>query len=251
MISLSTQFNIAVIEFLISYRRTSLGPLWLLVGPSLFVIILGALYSEIGAVKPVEFVPHLSIGLVLWTFISGVIVKSGTIYQRKRPQIMQGVMPLPAIVNVDIFSHLFIVAHQAVIVIGVLLYFQIPLSLYSLTSLIGFALIIANGIWTTRVFGILGVRYRDINEIFQAVMRIAFLATPIIWMPGDFGRGAVMDTVLVFNPFYHFIELVRAPLLGNPVTLLNWTVVLAITAFGYVLAHFMMRRYNKLVPLWL
>ncbi len=81
-------------------------------------------------------------------------------------------------------------------------------------------------------------------------MRIAFLATPILWMPGTMGRGGVMGAFLVFNPFYHFIELVRAPLLGNPIAPLSWIVVLAITVAGFALARFFNRRFGRYIPLW-
>jgi ABC-2 type transport system permease protein/lipopolysaccharide transport system permease protein len=82
-------------------------------------------------------------------------------------------------------------------------------------------------------------------------MRIAFLATPIIWMPGDGGSGGVMGAFLVFNPFFHFVEVVRAPLLGDQVSLLSWIIVLSVTGIGMIVAHIMNGRYSRLIPLWI
>lgn len=246
-----TWFYATLLNFLIRYRRTVLGPLWLLVGPSLFIIVLGSLYSEIGAADPARFVPHLTIGYVVWTLVSGVVNQAPTIYQRNRAQIMQGSMSLEAIVSMEVMMHVIAFLHQLVIVAAVLAWYHLAPSWYALMSLVGLGLVIANGLWVSRVFGILGARYRDLAEVFQAVMRIAFLATPIIWMPGEGARGGVMGAFLVFNPFYHFLEVVRAPLLGQMVAPLSWFVVGAFTLVGYCVAHLMEKRYNRLVPLWI
>ena len=239
------------VQFLIRYRRTALGPLWLLVGPSLFIIVLGALYSEIGVADPAVFIPHLAIGYVVWTLVSGMVNQAPTIYQRNRAQIMQGSMSLEAIVSMEVMMHVITFLHQLVIIIAVLAWYRVALSWYGVMSLAGLGLVIANGLWVSRVFGVLGARYRDLAEVFQAVMRIGFLATPIIWMPGEGARGGVMGAFLVFNPFYHFLEVVRAPLMGQMVAPLNWFVVCVFTLVGYGAAHLMEKRYNRLVPLWI
>ena len=59
-----------------------------------------------------------------------------------------------------------------------------------------------------------------------------------------------MGAFLTFNPFYHFLELIRAPLLGNPIAPLSWLVVLSITVAGFALAHVFYQRFARLVPLW-
>ena len=73
--------------FLIRYRKTLLGPIWLLVGPILFIVTLGLLFARIGGVEPAKFVPHLTIGLIVWTLISGFVTGSTTVFQRGRAQI--------------------------------------------------------------------------------------------------------------------------------------------------------------------
>jgi len=249
---LAPQLYFAWFQFLIRYRRTMLGPVWLLVGPALFIALLGLLFSRIGGNDPAVFVPYLAIGLIVWTLITGFITGSTTVFQRGRAQMLQGSMSLNDIVMVDMFSTVIIFLHQTILIVAVFMFFGIGLSFYSLVSLIGLAFLIANGIWLSVFFGIIGARYRDLAEIVQAVMRIAFLATPIIWMPGPGagGRAGVMGAFLVYNPFYHFLELVRAPLLGTPIAPLSWIVVISITVAGFVLAHFFYNRFARIVPLW-
>ncbi|MDP2619541.1 MAG: ABC transporter permease [Hyphomicrobiales bacterium] len=238
------------LNFLVRYRKTAIGPVWLLVGPTLFIAVLGLLFSRIGGVDTALFVPHLAIGLIVWTLINGFVTGSTSVFQRNRPQILQGNMQITDLVLVDVFSTILQFLHQAIIILAVFLIFGRGVGVYALVSLVGLALLIANGIWLTIVFGIVGARYRDLSEVVQAVMRIAFLATPILWMPVPGGRGGVLGAFLTFNPFHHFLELIRAPLLGNPIAPLSWLVVLMITVAGFALAHVFFRRFSRLVPLW-
>lgn len=237
-------------QLLIRYRKTLLGPLWILVGPALFISFLGLLYAQVGGVPKAVFIPHLTIGLITWTLITGFVTTSPTVFQRAKAQILQSGMSLIDIVMGSVFSTVIQFMHQIVLILAIFIIFHKSVSLYALVSLIGLGILILNGVWLTVFFGILGARYRDLTEIVQAIMRIAFLATPIIWMPGSGGRGGVMGAFLVFNPFYHFLELIRAPLMGEQIAPLSWAVVLSITVIGFALAYFIHRRFAKNIPLW-
>jgi len=244
-------FYAAWLQFLLRYRKTFLGPVWLLVGPLLFIVVLGSLFSEISSTPSSVFVPYLSIGLISWTLLNGFVIGSTTVFQRGRAQILQGNLSPRDIVIIDIFTNILTFSHQLIIILAVFLYFRIGVSFYGFISLIGLIFLIANGVWLTHFFGIIGARYRDLSEVVQAVMRIAFLATPIIWMPGENGRGGILGVFLTFNPFFHFLELVRAPLLGNTISPLSWFVVIAITFLGFGLAFWFRRRFYHLIPLWI
>lgn len=243
--------QLPLMRFLIRYRRTALGPLWLLIGPSLFIALLGFLYAEIGAAPPHEFIPHLAVGLVIWTLVQGLVTGSTTVFLRGRAEILQGGQVLDDVVAVDVMTSVLIFLHQIPIIVAVLVVYGIAPTWSALLSLAGLALIVANGVWTAQVFGVLGSRYRDLSEVFQALMRIAFLATPIIWMPGQGERGGIMNAFLLFNPFYHFVEIVRAPLLGSPVNAISWAIVIAITVVGLAASRYVMRRFGRFVPVWI
>ena len=99
-------------------------------------------------------------------------------------------------------------------------------------------------------FGIMGARYRDLSEVVSAIMRIAFLATPILWMPGERGTGGMMGILLTYNPFYHFLDVVRAPLLGNEVSVESWIVVGAFSLSGVAVTLLLYKRLGHRVALW-
>lgn len=246
-----TWFNFAV-----SYRKTFLGPLWIVVGPALFVTFLGLLFSRVNNTEVSTFIPHMAIGLIVWTLINGFVNNSTKVFQRNRAQILQGNMTLLDITIVEVLSTLLQFSHQLIVILAVFLLFGLSLNPYAFISFLGLLLLIINGLWLTIFFGIIGARYRDLPEIIAAIMRIAFLATPIIWMPGGSGlsdvggRGAVVSSFLNFNPFYHFMELIRSPLLNQQISLISIGVVLTFTLLGSLLAYTFHKRFAKLIPLW-
>lgn len=240
---------VAWFNFVVTYRKTTLGPFWLLAGPSIFIFIIGGIFKRVNDVPAEIFVPHLAIGVILWTLLGGFVTKSTTVYPRNRAQILQGSMTLIEITVVDVISIFLQFIHQVLILVVVFAIYGFPFSWYALVSLLGLAIIVANGFWLSIVFGIVGARYRDLHQMISAIMRVAFLATPIIWMATS-TRGQMLGIYLLLNPFYHFLEIVRAPLLGMPISMTSWIVVLTITVGGFFLANEMHRRFARLVPLW-
>lgn len=246
-----TWFNFAV-----RYRKTILGPVWILIGPALFVSTLGFLFAYVNKAEQSFFIPYLTTGLITWTLIVGFVTNSTRVFQRNRAIVLQGNMSFMALICTDVMTTILIFAHQVIIIAVVFYIYGIGLSLYSLGSLVGLFLLAVNGLWLTTLLGIVGARYRDIQEITAAVMRIAFLATPIIWLPGGRGvsdiqgRGEVISYFLNYNPFYHFLELVRAPLLNYPINPISYAVVGVITLLGSALAYLFYKRFSKHIPLW-
>jgi len=237
------------LKFGLTYRKTSIGPLWLVASPAVFVGFLGYLFSQVNGRELSVFVPHLAIGYVTWTLIYTALNASPTIFTKKRSEILQGQMRLTDLVLADIFQTLLTYLHQMLVVVVVFIYFGLVPDLYALVSLIGLFFILLNSVWVYLAFGMIGARFRDLDELISAGVRLGFFITPIIWMPVN-GQGGVLGAFLILNPIYHFLEIVRAPLLGNPIAPTTWAIVIAFTLVGYAVAAFIYRRTSRLVPLW-
>lgn len=237
-------------DFAVHYRKTMIGPLWVLMGPTLFIATLGLLFSRVSNADANVFIPHLTVGLITWTLVSGFVIGSTTVFQRNRAQIMQGGMSLLDITAVEVMRTILQFLHQIAIVAVVFYIFDVAMTWYSWVSALGLFILIANGAWLTMFFGIVGARYRDLAEVVTAVMRIAFLATPIIWMPAD-GAGGIMGAFLTYNPFYHFLDIVRSPLLGSDIALLTWIIVGLFTVLGFLVTFVFYRKLGQRVPLWI
>lgn len=236
-------------KFALKYRKTTLGPVWVLVSPALFVFFLGFMFARVNTVSQDIFIPHLAVGYITWLVIGTLINQGAALFVSRRQELLQGRVVVTDIVFSSVFLIFLQYFQQSLIFIFVLWYFQVWSGLYCLVSLIGVLFLFINGIWVTVFFGILGARYRDLKEMIDAVTRLAFFITPIIWIPKD-GQGGVLGAFLVYNPFYHFLELVRAPLLGNPIMPISWLVVTSITVIGLTISMFLYNRTVRFLPIW-
>jgi ABC-type polysaccharide/polyol phosphate export permease len=118
-----------------------------------------------------------------------------------------------------------------------------------------FLLLMVNGAWVAVVLGIVTTRFRDLTPITQSIVQLMFFMTPIVWIYEDFLNSpnpaiAERARLAELNPFLHFLEIVRRPLLGQEQILRYWVVVLVITVVGWVVALFVLRRFRSRVSYW-
>ena len=59
----------------------------------------------------------------------------------------------------------------------------------------------------------LGIIVRDTQMIMQALLRILFYMSPILWVPKDSGIGGTIGEIIKFNPVYFLAESYRAAIL--------------------------------------
>jgi lipopolysaccharide transport system permease protein len=96
--------------------------------------------------------------------------------------------------------------------------------------------------------GILCTRFRDILPIVGNIIQVAFFFTPVMWSPDILkDRAWVAD----YNPLYHLIELIRAPVLGQPIQTNSWLVSIGMLIVGFLVAQVLMTKYRNRVVYWL
>jgi ABC-2 type transport system permease protein len=81
---------------------------------------------------------------------------------------------------------------------------------------------------------------------------LLFFMTPIIWNESTLqqqGAGEYIKIVQL-NPLLHYLDIVRAPLLGADQELHHWVVVIVLTIVGWTLALLAMRQYRSRVAYW-
>lgn len=236
------------------YRRSVLGPLWITIATGVMALALGLLYSLLFKIPLETFLPHVTVGLIMWNFISGCIKEGSDIFIDNEGLIKQ----LPSALSVHVYrlvwKQLLFLGHNLVIWLILMLIFPRPLGWDILLIFPAMALLIVNGAWVAMFFGIIATRYRDVSPLLEAMTQLLFYVTPIVWMtdtlteqgPEVAGRAKLA----LLNPLYHYMEVVRAPLIGAPIHAYNWWVVLACTVVGVGLALMAMKKWRFRVSYW-
>ncbi|MDP4589678.1 MAG: ABC transporter permease, partial [Burkholderiaceae bacterium] len=149
-----------------------------------------------------------------------------------------------------IWRNAVILAHNVVIIPILFLVFLKPLGLVAFLAIPGLLLSTLTLAWVALLAGVLCTRYRDLTQIVASVLQIAFYITPIIWMPSLLS-GRRSFVFLEMNPFYHLIEVVRAPLLGSAPTMTNWAVSIGLAVVGWIVTLWVYGKYKNRISYWL
>lgn len=236
------------------YRRSTLGPLWITIATGVMATALGLLYSVLFQIPLAEFLPHVTVGLILWAFISGCIKEGSEVFISNEGLIKQ----LPSALSVHVYRlvwrQFLFLCHNLVIWVVLMLIYPRPLGWDLLLAVLGLAVLMVNGVWVAMLFGILATRFRDIAPLLDSLVQLLFYMTPIVWTTQTLYEqgGEIADRARIaeLNPLYHYLEIVRAPMLGQPVAAYHWWIVLACTAVGLILAFVALRRFRSRVPYW-
>ncbi|WP_151641544.1 ABC transporter permease [Corynebacterium sp. 11A] len=236
------------------YRRSVLGPLWITIATGVMALALGLLYSVLFRIPLAEFLPHVTVGLIMWNFISGCIREGSEVFIANEGLIKQ----LPSALSVHVYrlvwKQTLFLAHNLVIWVILILIFPRSLGWELLLAIPAMVLLLLNGVWVAMFFGIVSTRFRDISPLLEALTQLLFYVTPIVWttqtLKDQGGQVEGRARLAELNPLYHYMEVIRAPLIGAPLPVYHWWVVLGFTAAGLILALLAMRTWRYRVSYW-
>lgn len=230
------------------YRRSIIGPFWVTIGMAVNVAAIGLVWGTLFRFNREEFIPYLTIGVLVWFFITDSLREGTNCFITSASLIKQMRNPYSNYVLLVIWRNILIFAHHFVIYVFVALLFLIVPSPAALLLPLAVLLILTSVSWAVLLFGMLSTRFRDVPLVVSNILSIAFFVTPIMWKPSQLGSRAYIAD---FNPFTHLIALIREPLLGGYPPLLSWGVAIAISVLGWSVAFLFFAAFRKRLAYWL
>jgi len=230
------------------YRRSVLGPFWITLSMGAFILLLGIIYSRLFHMELEHYLPYLSVGYIVWGFMSATVNDGCVAFIDPNRIIKQIKLPYSVYVLRMVWRNFIIFLHTIVIYIPIAIIFKIEPNLKMLLTIPGLILVCANMVWLTTVIAILSTRYRDIQPIIGTAVQLGMFATPIMWPISSLGDARM---VAELNPVYHLIEITRAPLLGESAELHSWLAAIALAIVGSALAVALLVRASRRIVFWL
>lgn len=242
--------NLAFIDLKIKYKYSSFGPFWITITNLITVLVLGFVYSTIFKSEFNEFFLNLGIGFIVWNYFSSLACTSVSLLLENRNIILNYKLSIDFFIKKYLLLQLLIFFHNIPIFFGFILVFNINFNLFDFIYLIfSLALINILALNFIKVFAMLAIRFRDIPIIFQNLFSISFFATPIIWT-----ENMLLDTkfefLLIYNPFYHLIEIIRDPIKSNQINFINILVVLSLIIAMFIFSKFIFNKYKYVYKTW-
>jgi ABC-type polysaccharide/polyol phosphate export permease len=230
------------------YRRSALGPFWITISMAIFIVLLGFIYSKLFHQDIAVYLPYVAMGLITWGFISGTTVEACGAFIENAGIIKQIRLPYSIYVMRMIWRSFVVFLHTVVLIVPIVLFFHMEVGWSSLLAIPGMLLVVLNQIWLAIVIGVVATRFRDTVQLVSTAIQILMFITPIMWPVSAIAEAHFVAEV---NPFFHMIQLVRAPLLGEVAEPLSWIVVLGMCIVGYGLAAFALNRASPKLVYWL
>src|SRR2546421_8571338 len=116
----------AMQDIRLRYRGSVLGPFWLTISTVIMVAAIGLIYARLFNMELARYLPFLTIGLVIWQYVSSLITDGCQTFLSSQNIIHQAPMPFSIHVWRSVYRNVIVLAHNLVIVPLVLIIFYVP-----------------------------------------------------------------------------------------------------------------------------
>jgi len=233
-----------------SYRRSVLGQFWITLGMAVTITAIGIVFGTIFGAPLQTYLPYLAAGLITWGLMTAIVNDGTSAFISAQNMISQ--LPLPKIAHLIrvVWRSLILSAHNIVLM---------PIVIFIVGGKSGWSILLwplGLGIGVTALTGlalslsVVATRFRDLPPIVSSVMTVAFYLSPVLWIKTARGENAILDTILDWNPFYHVLQIMRLPLIGELPTSQNWIFSLVSIVFFWAIGLQIFRRYEDRIPYW-
>jgi ABC-type polysaccharide/polyol phosphate export permease len=240
--------RLAYQDIKLRYRGSLLGPFWVTLTNLIMIASMGAIYARLFHVDAETYVPYVMMGIVIWQFVSGTINEACSTFTDAKDVIQQVPMPFSVQAYRVVYRNLIVLAHNVVIIPFGLLLFKVPVDWHLIEIVPGLALLSLNGLWICLLLGSISTRFRDVPPIVSNVVQVLFFLTPIFWPLNSVGE---LKSVLALNPFFAWIDVVRAPLLGIAPEPTSWPILIACVLVGSGFSFLFFVRFRERIAYWI
>lgn len=229
------------------YKRSVLGPFWITLSTAISVVVFSFIWSELLKMDRAVFVPILTIGLILWQFMSSCVMESTGVFTRQANTIRNLDLPLSIHPAQLVLRHLINLGHNVPLFFIVGLTMGMSFSTYSLMALPALVLVTLNLYWISLLIGMLGARFRDLEYLVNMIMPLLMFLSPVMYRPNALPFSGKFMWI---NPFADMIEIIRYPLLGEAVPAFVVAINLGMLLVGGTLTFLLFNAKRKRIAFW-
>lgn len=245
--------RLAQFQIKITDHNNYLGIAWEVLNPALQIMVYWLVFGlGIRSNAPIHGIPFvfwLLVGISMWFFINQGVLEGTKSISQKFNQVAKMNFPLSIIptyiVTSRFYGHLGLLA---IIIIACMFNGIIPsIHIVQLLIYVPFAYLLTSSV--ALLTSTLGILIRDTQMIMQALMRILFYMSPILWVPKNHGVSGLIHQIMLFNPVYFIAESYRAAILFHQWYFIDhWKLMLynvIIILLFFIVGSILHRRYRE------
>ena len=195
------------------WRRSFFGILWTLIQPLGMTLLLALVFSKIFKADMVEYAPYILSGMVMWEFVIGSAIGGSLSFVQAEAYIKQCQHPLAIYTLRTVLTNLIVLMLASLSLIAwVLVIMPQHFGWAWLAALSALPILLLVAWPMATLFAYIATRFRDLPHVLGLVFQAMWFVSPIYLEAKTF-RGGELHGLVDYNPVYHLLEIVRAPLL--------------------------------------
>ncbi len=243
--------TLAVTKIRVRFIRTALGPIWEILGTSIFLVFIAFVWSKLWGDTFFEFFCYLYSGFIIWKAISSIIGDATYLFSDTYSSCFE---------NVNINPFVFCMSHTAKNFLVLLMNFPILISILIISDslyivsflwiLFYFILFFISGVAASFIIATICLKFRDLQFSIIVLLQLMFFVTPVIWkidQLSDKSQRFIIDP----NLLYHYIELFRSIALYGEINFKSLLVVSITTIVLVIMSLIIYKKVNKKLIFWI
>lgn len=234
------------------WRRSFFGILWTVIQPLGMTLLLAIVFGRIFKTEITEYAPYILSGMIVWEFVSATAIGGSLSFVQADAYIKQCHHPLAIYTLRTVLTNLMVLMLASLsLIMWVLIVMPqnfgwawlAAITIYPIVALLAWPL--------ATLLAYIATRFRDLPHALGLVLQAMWFVSPIYFEAKVF-RGGELHGLVDYNPIYHMLEIIRAPLLhGKWPTALNYAYCLAAICILTLLAWLVGRNAEKKVIFYL
>lgn len=207
-------------NFVVFYKQTILGPLWILLNPLITTVIFNVIFGGIAGI-PTDGVPSFLFymaGNTLWTLFASCINNTANTFVANAGVLGKVYFPRLAIPVSQVLTALLNFAIQLAMFLCFWAYFalrgEVRFTLWALALPLLFIEVALLGLGVGIIVSSLTTKYRDLAIAVTFGVQLWMYATPVVYSMNTLGNQPKLAFLVRLNPMTAPVELFRAATLG-------------------------------------
>jgi lipopolysaccharide transport system permease protein len=195
------------------WRRSFFGALWSVIQPLGMTILISVVFGKMFNTDIAEYAPYILSGMVIWEFVTSTAVGGSLAFVQADAYIKQCHHPLAIYTLRTTLANLMVLMMASISLIAWVLAVMpknfgwtwlAALLIYPIVALIAWPL--------ATCLAYIAARFRDMPHALGLLFQALWFISPVYFEAKLF-RGGNLHGLIDYNPIYHLLEIVRAPLL--------------------------------------
>ncbi len=219
--------NLSLSDLRNRWRRSFFGVFWAVLQPLGLTVLLSVVLSNLFQTDITTFAPYILSGIIIWDCLVSTVTGGSLTFVQADAYIKQCKHPLAIYSLRTTLTNMMVLVLASLALLGwagVALPKNFGWCWLSVLTIYPILLLILWPLATSLAY--IGARFRDLPHASSLILQAVWFVSPVYFTVEMFQRGN-LEFLIKYNPIYHILQIVRAPLLqGQWPTLENYTYAL-------------------------